>query len=680
MTANDAVLSVQPAFERVLDALERERCAWVAGNVGTGRATLARELVDHFDAEGGATWIDLLDLDQADAVIGGLFGAAGELTRDARARCMVDWDSLAAGARALAEAAGDRFVVVLTVPATWATARGPAATALDQAIRGRAQGLLRGLVTSDLRVVLITTRSAQPDTWGVSDERPIPLHAPKNALALLRSQDWGAYAASAEALARATKEDIAPSPVSVRLAVGAVGLGARAETMAEALEQPNARALHLLTDEIVDRLRSPGREPVRQAVERQVLARRPIEREALEVLAAVPDEHLPLLTDCVGYGEDEVRISANTRHVLLSKLLPTRREGHDVDLLEHHRALADHYARLDGKPDIVDTEGASTTAWLERMHHLAFVDPSASEHLPCRELYWERGRELSKNRRDYRAAAEIYRACVGRFPHDDYAWHYLGFNLERAGMERSTAQQAYERAVELAPDNPWWNSRLVTFLIGQGKLRSARQTWRDAVNRVDPDGDRSAESQWLGEHFYRWVSRAWLEAGSAADAFEVLQGLDEDLRRTPILRALEERVLDAVESEALGGSVYPARVPMAERWRAPRELPATHGEGQLRQWFPGRVVEATARGVTIVYGARDDGEYLAKMTFIDAADWGEVGRGRPEEAAGFVYLGVYQPGGAQRVVARAWDEQRFTSEPPTRDLPLAYFDRWRSQP
>ncbi|MEM1032211.1 MAG: tetratricopeptide repeat protein [Myxococcota bacterium] len=670
---------VQPAFERVLEQLDTTGRAWVTGEVGSGRSTLAEQLVTHEVEQGRrATWVDLLELREADAIIGAVFTAAASLSPAAREACMTDWPRLAHAVSKLAQVGPEDFTVIVTVPTSWADTSARADSALADTILQRARDLLRSLVAaSALRTVLITPRTLDPKHSGLDDVAPTYLSRPKNALALLQTVDWGSLAVAAASLAKAVADDAEPSPVALRLAVGAVGLGASPASVARELEQPGrAVVLRAMAHSFCERLVQAGRVDERRAVERQLLARRPVSSDRLAALCGLDDEQLPLLTQCVGYGERETRVSPNLRRTLLAELWPQMPEQARH---EHHQALTEHYEKLDGADEITVTRNFETTAWLERMHHLAYVDPNAAvEHLPCRELYWTRGRVLSKQLQRYEEAADLYRACTTRFPNDSYAWHYLGYNLERAGMARREAEAAYEKAIEHDPSNPWWNSRRVTFLIGQGKPRAARKAWGAALDRVDPDGERSSRDGWLAKHFHRWVARAWLEAGHPDDAFDILKLLgDEQIDGSDLLRQLRHRVLDALEVDGLGGPAYPSWVPMSQRWKQPDSavLPEELEGEPLRAWYPGRVIAATDNELTVFYGQRLEAAPL--RSWVTRVDANVLVNAHPQPVDDFVFLAIYGPD-TRCLFSQNWPRSLRSSVVESADLPLSYFDRWRS--
>lgn len=679
MTGVALQLGVDSAADQVMVRLREGRLrVWVVGTPATGRSRLVSELVARL--EGNAVVLDLLEAEETDAAIGAVLVSAGWLPDQKRSQCMHDWPSVEAGLLAVSGQLSTSLTFVVKVPESWRSQTVPGSDWSHHA-QVRARELIRGLSRVGAPVVWITSRAMQPRDLelDLQDDTPapIPLPAPRNTRALLDGSCWSSYSQAAYTLGRAlklTKEEL--NPVCLRLGVGAVALGVKPSIVAPAMSQPFARAVAELTDLLAGRLARPEHASVRAAIQRLLLARRPIKRAAAARCTDIPDDHLPLVTDCVGYGEDAIKVSAAVRTRLRSQLGEL-----EVDETETaHQNLSDHFKSLDGADDVSATFKESTSAWLEKEYHRAHAGEIGNlEYLPARELYWERGRYLSVVRKSWAKAATVYEACVDRFPDDAYAWHYLGFNLERAGQDRRRAEQAYRKAIEIDPENAWWNGRLVRSLITRGKPVAAQKAWSECLENVDPEGTRIGQSPWLAEQVHGLVVRAWLDAGSARHAFDALKLIPDDVIEASVeLQNLREEVLDAVEADALGESVYPKSVPVALRWRDPRHLPTELGGGKRVRWYPGRVVTATKESVRILYAERDEatGTYRSMVTEFGGAEWQGFLLGPPERASSFVELGVYERGGELiRHVVNAEDDA-----PQSRRLPpLAYFDRWRSQ-
>lgn len=670
-------LGVDRTADRVEAALQRHRRAWVVGAPATGRSALAQLLAQRL--ADGAVLVDLLEEEETDAAIAGLLSAAGHLADDQdRRRVMRDWPSILAGISEIARGFGDGRTFIVKVPESWVRPSSGRNPWLHLA-RERARGLLNGLAKSDASVVWITPRSVKPHELGLEDEESeaIVLPRPENARALLRAPWWGKLADAARRLEQALPDSIDPSPVNLRLGVGITALGTPAAEVAGVLG--SAGCLAELVTRLLGALRQPEKASLRDAIARFLLARRPVGRDHVESVTAARPEDLPFLCNVIGYGGTEVRVSTPVRAQLRQRL-----GRPDVESEEQaHRALAEHFETLDGAADVADTRCAATDAWVQKMHHRAHTGDAALDPavLPARELYWERGRYLSIDRKDFDSAARVYEACVARFPDDAYAWHYLGFNLERAGRARRQAGDAYRHAVELDPTNPWWNGRLIQFFIRQGKPLEADRIWDQCIDNVDPEGARVAESAWLAEHFHRNVIKAWLSAGDVARAFRTMRLIPEAvLAESAELLELQEEVLDAVEADAIGESVYARAVPVAKRWGTkPRYLTETLDGAVLVRWYPGRVVDASPRCVRLVYAERDSAThgYRALVAELDSESWNAFRLGAPERASGFVELGVYASGAeTKRHVVYAEQDDAPAPPPPS----LSYFDRWRSPP
>src|SRR5690606_4074472 len=100
------------------------------------------------------------------------------------------------------------------------------------------------------------------------------------------------------------------------------------------------------------------------------------------------------------------------------------------------------------------------------------------------------GRRLSirarrEQRRElYGAAATIFERALELDPGDDYAHHYLAFNLDVEGKDAQRVEEHYRQAVELQSNIVYWWSRYVTFLITRGRMAEARRAWDDALDAL----------------------------------------------------------------------------------------------------------------------------------------------------------------------------------------------------
>jgi len=74
---------------------------------------------------------------------------------------------------------------------------------------------------------------------------------------------------------------------------------------------------------------------------------------------------------------------------------------------------------------------------------------------------------------DYEGAAKVYRYVTENYdPTDAYSWEYYAYNLARSpngALSKDAVLQAYEKAVELAKDNPLYRGRLLGYRAELGE-------------------------------------------------------------------------------------------------------------------------------------------------------------------------------------------------------------------
>lgn len=405
------------------------------------------------------------------------------------------------------------ITIAIRVPHSWAGDDLPHA--------GRSRNELTRL--ADMRrVVWIADAGVRPNDVGAVPDETIRLDPHRVPLS---EEIWETYGPHAKTLAAALPSGHQTSPLVWRLAVGSVALGANLGRVAGHCIRPHGPALHELARLLGLVLHQ--KPEMNQAVSRFMQARRPIPREVALAVAGLPDEDAPLVTQCVGYGSP-VRMTAALRTRLLSR---NGRSDHETEAV--HAGLASYHRTLDGNTDPDGLNGwAQTTAWLEKVHHLAHAGVGAdaewsAQQLPRPEFYWDRGRYYSVERGEFEQAASVYEACLERFPDDDYATHYLAYNLARAHKEPERSRAAFERAVKLSPDNPWWNRRHVEHLIQAGEHVEARRMWLQSLERIDPDGARVARDPWLCLNLHLGVAEAWLQSGGWHQSRAVLQSVSK---------------------------------------------------------------------------------------------------------------------------------------------------------
>ncbi len=333
--------------------------------------------------------------------------------------------------------------------------------------------------------------------------------------------------------------------------MGAVALGERVTRALTSLVEQRSVAIRQLVSLLMRRVAERG---FLRNVAAVAATRRAVNRDLLAKISRLPAEHIPLITECIEYGGSEVVLSSLVSSALREYFF---RNEPNINVEDAHSELAQFHAAADGARSLraIDTS-RKVEAWIEKVHHLAHAGAAGSvewtkQDLPAPEWYWDRGRYLSMVKRAYVEAAEVYMAATRAFPGDDYSWHYLGYNLEKAKAEPARALEAYAKAVSLSKASTWWNSRLVTFLIDQRRWPDACAEWRRALARVDPDGSVAAENPYVVQHFHYWVAKAWLRNTQQLECLKVTDGVPERFQNIQ-LAGRQDAVTDLNE-EAMAG-------------------------------------------------------------------------------------------------------------------------------
>jgi tetratricopeptide (TPR) repeat protein len=150
-----------------------------------------------------------------------------------------------------------------------------------------------------------------------------------------------------------------------------------------------------------------------------------------------------------------------------------------------HERFAEYFAR---RTQVSERRpGAAIGDILEGFHHAASAgDATAPQQFKpfSGEQLHTLGRVLSKERGDHEAAIGVFEEALRLDDHDDYAHHYLAYNIDWLASDEDRADLEYKRAVELNRGHPWWWSRRINFLITTGRLNEARKNWHDATTSL----------------------------------------------------------------------------------------------------------------------------------------------------------------------------------------------------
>lgn len=620
------------AIEKELQAPEAKLAIRAA--IGAGRHTIVQRLSASMDL----AVIEFPSFDDLDAPLHGLVqlaSHAGTLDTVLDAATGDLLQKTVAAAQALAET-GRAVVVLMPVPRSG----NPRET--DAATRRHIEQMLATLVrVPSLRLAVLATPGTRLRDGFT---RTVELTAPMIGAPQIHADELpGEFGAAARALASwMARANWASTPLEARLQVGLIALGERPEGVALRLEA--------LARKLIQQL---GRWPsLAVAVHRLLLARRALPVAEVSAVSGVEPRWQPLLTACIGYGDDQIRVPEVTRQVLLDAL-----KASTTALEDAHTALAQHHESLDGARSLRGLERDQAINWLEKVHHLALGGGACAarwaEQEPAgREQLWERARHLSRELRRYQDAAQLYQTCIARFGRDPYSSHYLAYNLDRSRGDLEQIRRGYAYAAAEDPENPWWQQRWIRFLIAHGTLAEARAAWQHAIRSIDPDGTRLRSSPWLALNLHYWVARRWLAVGRLDDAREVLSEVPERwLAEEAELRELVQVLTAQEQALALGESVYPASTPGEARWHRPRSLRPARSGRQLVAWAPGRVVEALPTAVTVVVAPTPD---EAQQLTFDAEGWRRLAGEPAEDADGFFELGSYE--GGEQVVRLVPDD------------------------
>jgi len=389
--------------------------------------------------------------------------------------------------------------------------------------------------------------------------------------------------------------------VALRVGVAAVALGEaiglrrfKAPRVARRLEGSETLAsaealLHELASEVGD---------LRRAIVRLSRARFDLPRSWLsDLLEGLDPTVVETTATCLTYGGERARIAVPLRRAASQ----VARVHAQVDEAHAHASLHDRYFELDGVRSVEEALPGATP-WLERLHHGVRADSErcqgvADTDLGCRELYWDLGRALSR-RGAFTAAASVFQVCLDDFdPNDAYANHYLAYNLDQEGRGAQRVERHLEKAIEVEPDNTWWHSRWITWLVRHGRPRQARRAWERALGRLDPDG--TGGDEWLRHNLHRWVITEALDHGDLAFARSVFEALPSAAaEHEAVFRSLGMRLRIIEFVDRHGHALAPDDRPLSMWWIRPENLPRT----DIEAWYPGRVTDIGEGALQLVVG------------------------------------------------------------------------------
>lgn len=493
----------------------------------------------------------------------------------------VTWSEKLASVAEWTQGAGDRVVLLCDEPGAW-----PSAASEDVYFASHAREAAVALVgTLTCRRVVAGDLPA-----GVTPAHRTPLGTASDPAAWLRdARAWGSLAPAALELLDRIGEDLRRrSPLEIRLLVALVALRTVDDVARWWATQPGRRDISrrlAATVEQEGRRQGPF---LKEAWARLSLVRRPIADDLLgQIAGPAPDATgEALLRNCLLYSDSD-------GHILHWSLrLDAREHAWWDDARERavHRALAEYYTGRFRRRSGTADPGALLDE-LEAYHH-ATLSGDASLLDGLRPYFADQldalGRTLSRDFKRYDEAARVFeRACAWE-PQDDYAHHYLAFNLDILAERPDNVETHYQEAIKIAPGHAWWHSRWITYLVTRGRMDEAHRAWNEALDALglpDPNAD-----PWIYENLHLWVARLLVHRGRLDFANDVLRDISPIVRQwQPGIAAIARR-LEALLEARRARAVFPLNIPPDRWWSGPHLCPQRRSSGaELVRWMAGRV-------------------------------------------------------------------------------------------
>ena len=329
----------------VVRLLDSARVVHVVAPTGAGRATLAAAIARCVGEQ--ALCLSLPPFDSIDAPLHALLQLGASFGEEGVLEAVDESVALRERSKSLAaRAVKDDRVLIVRVPESWRI-HDPTNYAATTFRQKRARDVLEpwfdgtGPRTVGLLVEHSGASFAALATKTLVKRYPLaPITVQSQALA--DEGQWTTYAPAACKVA--ARIDVAAlTPLEIRLMVGLVALGEDVEELRRITSVPGRRSLAPLANRMVACLALPKNQQLASGVQRLLAARFAVPRALALDVADVPVEHAPLVTECIGYGTDEIRVTDLVRKVLQSQLgrAPEHAEA-------THLRLANHYEKLDG--------------------------------------------------------------------------------------------------------------------------------------------------------------------------------------------------------------------------------------------------------------------------------------------------------------------------------------------
>jgi tetratricopeptide (TPR) repeat protein len=251
------------------------------------------------------------------------------------------------------------------------------------------------------------------------------------------------------------------------------------------------------------------------------------------------------------------------------------------------------------------------------------------------------GYHLSMEEHRYQDAVVAYERALQWSEDDDYAHHYLAFNLDIQPREPERVEKHYKRAVELSPSHHWWHASLVNFYAATGNFDRAREAWNAA--KAEFDAADASLTVHQCQDLYMRVARTMLEFGQIEFCQAVLRGIPVDLREEVSGYRTIARMAEARRLARDHGNFVPGPLLHKHWWREGPFL--IEPSKQLEQWMAGEIKQTGEEGVlveaAIIDAPPDPDEHppsgVIKITPDELQEWGGLETG-DIEAGDFVEI------------------------------------------
>jgi len=387
----------------------------------------------------------------------------------------------------------------------------------------------------------------------------------------------------------------------------------------------------LLAKEIVNLLgRDDKYEDLVRVIARISLVRGTLDSEVLAGLGIGELERLQksfLMEGCFR------RIDENTFrfHRELEQAVPVSAILSRDEITQSHEQIAKHYGKV--SKAISNEQQSAYRVDVEHFFHQAVsgnANWDSSTFYFVDQLHaW--GRYLSHEAMQHEEAATVFERAVDLDESDDYAHHYLAYNLDCIATDEDRALRHYAKAIKQNPTHPWWWSRWINFLITTGRMAEAREQLVQA--RLELGLDTGDAPRHTFQAFHKWVIRLLLHRAQLDLAEQLFADVDEDVVTNDVGFLAMQTMLSNLKFTRDGWDVLPVNVDPDRDWNGYPfiDKPGRSRNQILHTWNPAKVVAIGEESVDLLVGKQLPGREhrfgsieIPTTTFLDAVENGDL--------------------------------------------------------